>query len=141
MHYNLVEKLLSPHRFGHSVFIGRKIANIVFTIFFWYTLYPISWKVNNPVRVLLQWFISVTWCNCFYKCAEDPRNVSARRLLELLEKSTLSIKIFFIVLIKSAEGKSEKHVSVAPSEKCYLISTGSSIFVSYIQLSCNKLII
>ena len=34
-----------------------------------------------------------------------------------------------MVLIKSAEQKSEKHVSVNASEKCYKISAGPSIFV------------
>ena len=46
-----------------------------------------------------------------------------------------------MVLIKSAEHRSENHVSLAASEKCYLISTGPSIFVFYIQLSCSKIFI
>ena len=35
---------------------------------------------------------------------------------------------------KNSEHKSEKHAS----EKCYLISSGASIFVFYIRLSCNE---
>ena len=44
-----------------------------------------------------------------------------------------------MVIRKSSEYKSGKHVLMAASEKCYFISTGLSIFVLYIQLSCNKL--
>ena len=46
-----------------------------------------------------------------------------------------------MVLIKSAEHKSEKHVSLDLSEKCYLIWTDPSVFISYIQLSCNNIFI
>ena len=35
--------------------------------------------------------------------------------------------------MKSVENKLEKHILVAASEKCYLISTGPSFFVFYIQ--------
>ena len=44
-----------------------------------------------------------------------------------------------MILIKFAEHKSEKHVSVAASENNYLISTGPSVFFFYIQLSRNKI--
>ena len=40
--------------------------------------------------------------------------------------------------MQSADQKSEKHVSLAASEKSYLILTGPSTFVLYIQLNCNK---
>ena len=43
--------------------------------------------------------------------------------------------------MQSSEHRSEKHVSVAASEKCYLISTGPSTFVLHIQLCCNKIFI
>ena len=58
-----------------------------------------------------------------------------RHLFELLW-STPSKKLF-----KSAEHESEKYISVAASKKCYLISTGPNVFISYIQLSCKKIFI
>ena len=46
-----------------------------------------------------------------------------------------------LVLIRYVEHKSEKHLSVAVSEKCYLVSAGPSFLFFYIQLSCKKIFI
>ena len=32
--------------------------------------------------------ISITWCNCFYNCCENPQNIPVRCLFELLWKMT-----------------------------------------------------
>ena len=56
MHYNCEQKLLSSHKFVHSVFTRRKIITKVFNIFFWDYLDLTSWKVNNPARLWPQHF-------------------------------------------------------------------------------------
>ena len=56
MHCNYMKKLLSPHRFGHSVFTTRKIINKVFALLFWENLHLTSWMIHNPVRPWLQYF-------------------------------------------------------------------------------------
>ena len=43
--------------------------------------------------------------------------------------------------MKFAERKSQKHISVATSETCYIISTGPNIFVFIIQIAARNLFI
>ena len=74
-----MEKLLSGHRFGHSVFTRRKIINKIFTKLFWDAI------------LLRERYITLQGSGhsnlggvTFYNCGVNLRNAPARRLFELL---------------------------------------------------------
>ena len=78
-----MEKLLSPHRFDHSVFTRRKIISKVFTNFF---KIPCILLPERQITLQSSGHRSVRLCNCFYNCGEIPQNVPVRCLFERLWK-------------------------------------------------------
>ena len=87
-HYNFVQKLLSAHRFCHSVFTRRKtnFSNLKFSLYFPGIPCILLSESYMTLHMALVTTILVKWCNCSYNCGENPRNVPVRSLFELLWK-------------------------------------------------------
>ena len=145
-HSYCVKKLLGAHRYGHSVFtIRKKIKFLLYFCGIWYPVYYFIYFLYISIPCISHNRVKL-WSHQFQLFGVTASAAAVKILkmslwgvyLNSFEKSAPS-KTFLKRLNQICRAQfRKKHVSVAGSEKCYLILTGPSFFVFYIQLGCNK---